>query len=161
MEDRQFDDLVKRLASGSISRRGVLKTLIAGAVGALALATAVRWSSQEIAGIGIVGSLLAPVFVDAGPHTSALVFMTIALIAAIGAVLRPLVERIPRSFLQLLVGLMLTAFGTFWALEGLNVNWPQSDFDIVLLAIFYALVAGIYIVLERRARQRVLEVVGS
>lgn len=61
---------------------------IAGVVGALALVTAVRWDSQEIAGIGIVGSLLAPVFVDAGPHTSSLVFMTIALIAAIGVVVR-------------------------------------------------------------------------
>jgi Predicted membrane protein len=64
-----------------------LGLVIAGAVGAVALATAVRWSSQEIAGIGIVGSLLAPVFVDAGPHTSSLVFMTIALLAAIGVVL--------------------------------------------------------------------------
>jgi len=63
-----------------------LGLVIAGVVGALALATAVRWSSQEIAGIGIVGSLLAPVFVDAGPHTSSLVFMTIALVAAIGVV---------------------------------------------------------------------------
>ncbi|HJU35818.1 MAG TPA: DUF2339 domain-containing protein [Gaiellaceae bacterium] len=62
--------------------------VIAGIVGALALMTAVRWSSQEIAGIGIVGSLLAPVFVDAGPHTSSLVFMTIALVAAIGVVVR-------------------------------------------------------------------------
>lgn len=65
-----------------------LGLVIAGVVGALALVTAVRWSSQEIAGIGIVGSLLAPVFVDAGPHTSALVFMTIALVAAIGVVVR-------------------------------------------------------------------------
>jgi uncharacterized membrane protein len=61
---------------------------IAGAVGAVALGAAVRWSSQEIAGIGIVGSLLAPVFVDAGTHTSSLVFMTIALVAAIGVVIR-------------------------------------------------------------------------
>lgn len=65
-----------------------LGLVIAGVVGALALATAVRWNSQEIAGIGIVGSLLAPVFVDAGAHTSALVFMTIALIAAIGVVVQ-------------------------------------------------------------------------
>jgi uncharacterized membrane protein len=63
--------------------------VIAGAVGALALATAVRWDSQEIAGIGIVGSLLAPVFVDCGTSTSALVFMAIALVVAVGvAVLR-------------------------------------------------------------------------
>jgi uncharacterized membrane protein len=60
--------------------------VIAGVFGALALVTAVRWDSQEIAGIGIVGSLLAPVFVDAGTHTSSLVFMTVALIAAIGVV---------------------------------------------------------------------------
>jgi uncharacterized membrane protein len=60
--------------------------VIAGGIGAVALLTAVRWNSQEIAGIGIVGSLLAPVFVDAGTGTSSLVFMTIALVAAIGVV---------------------------------------------------------------------------
>lgn len=64
----------------------VLGLVIAGAVGALALVTAVRWNSQEIAGIGIVGALLAPVFVGCGTSTSALVFMTIALLASIGVV---------------------------------------------------------------------------
>jgi len=62
--------------------------VIAGIVGAVALVTAVRWDSREIAGIGIVGSLLAPVFVDAGTQTSSLVFMTIALIAAIAVVVQ-------------------------------------------------------------------------
>src|SRR5262249_33616490 len=57
-------------------------------VGALGVVPAARWQSQEIAGIGIVGSLLAPVFVDAGTHTSSLVFMTIALSAAIGVVVQ-------------------------------------------------------------------------
>jgi uncharacterized membrane protein len=64
----------------------VLGLVIAGAIGALALVLAVRWNSQEIAGVGIVGSLLAPVLVDAGTSTSSLVFMTIALLAAIGVV---------------------------------------------------------------------------
>src|SRR5437764_4659147 len=64
----------------------VLGLVIAGAVGAFALFTAVRWNSQEIAGIGIVGALLAPVFVGCGTSTSSLVFMTIALLAAIGVV---------------------------------------------------------------------------
>jgi uncharacterized membrane protein len=62
--------------------------VIAGAVGSLALAAAVRWDSEEIAGIGIVGSLLAPVFVACGTSTSALVFMTIALVVAVGVALR-------------------------------------------------------------------------
>jgi len=57
--------------------------VIAGAIGAVALVAAVRWDSQEIAGIGIVGSLLAPVFVACGTSTSALVFMTIALVVAV------------------------------------------------------------------------------
>lgn len=64
----------------------VLGLVIAGAIGALALVTAARWNSQEIAGIGIVGALLAPVFVQCGTSTSALVFMTIALLASIGVV---------------------------------------------------------------------------
>ncbi len=64
----------------------VLGLVIAGAVGALALVTAVRWDSQEIAGIGIVGALLAPVFVGCGTSTSSLVFMTIALLTEIGVV---------------------------------------------------------------------------
>jgi uncharacterized membrane protein len=64
----------------------VIGLVIAGAVGAFALVVSVRWNSQEIAGIGIVGALLAPVFVDCGTNTSSLVFMTIALLAAIGVV---------------------------------------------------------------------------
>jgi uncharacterized membrane protein len=58
--------------------------VIAGVVGGAALAAALRWESQELAGIGIVGSLLAPVLVHAGVHASSLIFMTIALAAAIG-----------------------------------------------------------------------------
>ena len=63
-----------------------LGLVVAGGVGAVALATAVRWDSQEIAGLGIVGSLLAPVLVESGTGTSSLVFMTIALLAAVGVV---------------------------------------------------------------------------
>ena len=47
----------------------VLGLVIAGLVGAFALFTAVRWNSQEIAGIGIVGALLAPVLVGCGTST--------------------------------------------------------------------------------------------
>lgn len=65
----------------------VLGLAIAGAVGAFALFTAVRWNSEEIAGIGTVGALLAPVFVGCGTSTSSLVFMTIALLTAIGVVI--------------------------------------------------------------------------
>jgi uncharacterized membrane protein len=65
-----------------------LGLVIAGMIGALALVLAVRWDSQEIAGIGIVGALLAPVLVGSGTSTSSLVFMAIALVAAVGVVVQ-------------------------------------------------------------------------
>ena len=60
--------------------------LVAALVGAVASAIAVRWQSVQIAGIGIVGALLAPVLVDTGPSLSALVFMALALVSAIAIV---------------------------------------------------------------------------
>src|SRR5579884_3514308 len=58
--------------------------VVAGLVGALAVALTIRWSSQEIAGLGIVGALLAPVLVQAGDSTAALVFTACALASAVG-----------------------------------------------------------------------------
>jgi len=61
--------------------------VVAGATGAVSTALAVRFRSIEIAGLGLVGALLAPVLVDAGTSTSSLVFMTVALCATVGVLL--------------------------------------------------------------------------
>jgi len=60
-----------------------LGLLFAGLVGAAATAIAVRWSAPVVAGIGIVGALLAPVLVDADTGAIALAFMAVALVAAV------------------------------------------------------------------------------
>jgi uncharacterized membrane protein len=65
----------------------VVGLLVAGLVGALATALAIRWSSRELAGIAIVGALLAPVLVDAGTSSESLAFMALALCAAVGVLL--------------------------------------------------------------------------
>jgi uncharacterized membrane protein len=75
-------------------------------------------------------------------------------VGAVGAVLSRLVARIPRSFLQLVVGLLLTTFGSFWATEGLGVSWPGGDMAIVGLLALYVLTAVINIAVERRAGRR-------
>jgi uncharacterized membrane protein len=83
----------------------------------------------------------------------------VAVIGAAGFALKGVVVRIPRSLLQLVVGTLLTSFGTFWALEGLGVTWPQGDLDIVALLVVYGLAAATFIGLERRrAAQLSLEV---
>jgi uncharacterized membrane protein len=60
---------------------------VAGLTGVAATVVAVRWDSREVAGIGIVGALLAPVLVDAGTSTASLVFMALALVGSIGVLI--------------------------------------------------------------------------
>jgi uncharacterized membrane protein len=74
----------------------------------------------------------------------------IVAIGAVGLATNQLVGRIPRSVLQLIVGVMLTTFGTFWSLEGLGVEWPASDAAILVLLGLYALSAFVYTTIERR-----------
>ena len=59
---------------------------LAGIVGAAAMVLAVRWRSQVIAALGIVGSLLAPVMVGA-PTTGTTIALLFTITAASGAVL--------------------------------------------------------------------------
>jgi len=74
----------------------------------------------------------------------------VVIIGGIGVVLQRLVTRIPRSLLQLVVGILLTTFGTFWSLEGLGIEWPGGDASILGLLVLYVATAGTYITIERR-----------
>src|SRR6266516_447020 len=60
---------------------------VGGVIGLVATLVAVRWESQVVAGIGVVGALLAPVLVDAGTTNASLAFMAIALGSAVGILL--------------------------------------------------------------------------
>jgi uncharacterized membrane protein len=75
--------------------------------------------------------------------------VAIIVVGGIGLALHRTVRRIPRSLLQLIVGVLLTTFGTFWALEGLGVEWPGADAAILGLLILYGATALFYITLER------------
>ena len=77
----------------------------------------------------------------------------LVVIGGAGALARRAVERIPRSALQLVVGTLLSAFGCFWAVEGLGIAWPGGDLFIIALAAWYVLAAAWYIRrLRRHAR---------
>lgn len=74
----------------------------------------------------------------------------VVIIGAVGFSLHQTVRRIPRSFLQLIVGILLTTFGSFWSLEGLGIQWPAGDGAILGLLALYVLTGATYITLERR-----------
>jgi uncharacterized membrane protein len=116
------------------------------------------WTAFVLAfkGVALEGLEIAFIVVSFGANTNHYDVAVIGAVAAvviiggIGASIHPLVRRIPRSVLQLVVGIMLTSFGSFWALEGLGVNWPGNDAAILGLIVVY-LVTGLgYIALEKQ-----------
>jgi uncharacterized membrane protein len=76
----------------------------------------------------------------------------VVVVGGIGLAIQPAVRRIPRSVLQLVVGLLLTTFGTFWAVEGVGIDWPGTDLAIVGLLVVYSLLAAAYIAYRRSSR---------
>ncbi len=131
--------------------------------------TGVDWTAFTLSFKGVVleGLEIALIVVSFGASAGQLgtaIFAgagAVVVIGAIGLAVSPTVSRIPRSLLQLVVGTMLTSFGTFWALEGLGVSWPQSDLDIAALLAFYAVAAAALIERERRGTSPALKGVRS
>ena len=62
--------------------------------------------------------------------------------AALGFSLHRPLARIPENTLKFLVGVLLSAFGTFWVGEGAGLAWPMPafanpDFAILCLVAMY------------------------
>ncbi len=72
------------------------------------------------------------------------------IVAAVGAAVRGPLSRVPENALKLAVGVMLTAFGTFWGAEGAGARWPGSDAALLALVPAIALFALALIALARR-----------
>ena len=65
---------------------------------------------------------------------------------------------VPENGLKFAVGVMLVTFGTFWAGEGVGIEWPAGDGTTLGLLVGYLAVAlvGVYIVrAELLVRRRV------
>jgi uncharacterized membrane protein len=57
----------------------------------------------------------------------------VAAVAAVGVTVRAPLSRVPENTLKFVVGIMLTAFGTFWGAEGAGAHWPGSDAALLAL----------------------------
>ncbi len=76
--------------------------------------------------------------------------ISVVVVTLLGIVLRKPAARVPENLMKLIVGVMLLAFGTFWLVEGLRIDWPLGDLTLPLLAIGYALITAAAIVMLRR-----------
>jgi len=68
---------------------------------------------------------------------------TVALVTvvALGLALHRPLARVPENTLKFLVGVLLSAFGTFWVGEGAGLIWPGLDLAIPFLAGAYLTIA--------------------
>jgi uncharacterized membrane protein len=57
----------------------------------------------------------------------------VGLVAAAGIAVRAPLSRVPENTMKFVVGIMLTAFGTFWGAEGAGAHWPGSDTSLLVL----------------------------
>ena len=55
-------------------------------------------------------------------------------VVALGLALHRPLARIPENSLKFLVGVLLSAFGTFWVGEGMGIAWPGADWSLLALA---------------------------
>ncbi|MGH2346325.1 MAG: hypothetical protein ACRDG4_13955, partial [Chloroflexota bacterium] len=62
-------------------------------------------------------------------------------VASLGFLLHRPVASIPENTLKLVVGILLTAFGTFWTGEGMGLTWPGGDWSLLGLLVGYTTVA--------------------
>src|SRR3954469_8524317 len=98
-------------------------------------------------GVSLEGLEVAVIVVAFGAAADAIGSATVGaaasvlIIGAIGLATYRVVARIPRRALQLFVGAMLTTFGTFWAGEGLRVEWPGNDLSLLWLGAVYVATA--------------------
>ena len=91
---------------------------------------------------GAAGHLLIPAAI--GATTAGVVVLTA------GMLLRAPLTRVPENSLKLAVGVLLSAFGTFWIGEGAGYTWPGDDLSVIWLAALYLCSAlGIALIAKR------------
>jgi uncharacterized membrane protein len=59
--------------------------------------------------------------------------------------------RVPENTLKFGVGVMLTAFGTFWSAEGAGITWPGADLSLLGLIAFVLVLSFGLVAFVRRA----------
>jgi uncharacterized membrane protein len=137
-----------------------IETEQARAAGA-ASATGLDWYSFTIAfkGVLLEGLEIAFIVVTFGtnqgsiPLAAAGAVAAVVLVAGVGAAARAPLARVPENAIKFAVGVMLTAFGTFWAAEGAGASWPGSDLALLGLVVFYLAAARVFVaVLVRNGR---------
>ena len=83
------------------------------------------------------------------------------LVIALGLALHRPLARVPENTLKFTVGVLLSAFGTFWVGEGMHLEWPAADWSILALIAAYLVLALALVPLCRSQLSRASQPVGT
>lgn len=81
-----------------------------------------------------------------------------AIVVLLGMALRHPLSRVPENTLKYAVGVLLSAFGTFWLGEGARFAWPGEDLSLLGLVAGFLAVSLLVIPLVRRAAEAAVPV---
>jgi uncharacterized membrane protein len=112
-------------------------------------------------GVFLEGLEVAFIVLTFGTNSGRFALSSIGALAAfvvvttIGLVIHRPLSRVPENSIKFTVGIMLSAFGTFWAGEGIGVDWKLGDVTILIAIAGYAVVAFALVeALKSRQRMR-------
>ncbi len=94
--------------------------------------------------LGAVGHALVPASLGAGAAAVLVIFL--------GMAARKPLSLIPENALKLVVGVLVSAFGTLWTGEGLGIVWPGGVWSPLLLSLGYLIVAAVGTAFAKSAR---------
>ena len=77
-------------------------------------------------------------------------FAALIVVIALGIALHRPLASVPENTLKFFVGVLLSAFGTFWFGEGIGLRWPGADWAIAGLIAAFLAVALLTVPLCRR-----------
>ncbi len=106
----------------------------------------IDWTAFALSfkGVFLEGLEIAFIVVTFGAATDRILLAVYAALAAmvivagLSALARRGLKRVPGHVLKYIVGLLLTTYGTFWAVEGADLAWPGGDLAILGLLALYA-----------------------
>lgn len=77
---------------------------------------------------------------------------TVAVVSLSGVALRKPLTVIPENTVKFVVGVLLSAFGLFWSVEGAGGRWPGGDKSLLVIIPALALYSAVLVALFRRRR---------
>jgi uncharacterized membrane protein len=78
--------------------------------------------------------------------------VAVVVVVVAGLLARGPLERVPENAIKFAVGLLLTSFGTFWAAEGVGVDWPGDELSLLGVIAFFGLASFVLVRAFRRQR---------